>query len=58
MDYSNGDHYEGDWKDDKKNGKGICSLLTRLGKMDFSNGDKHEGDWKDDKMTGKGNFSS
>ena len=38
--YDNGDKYLGDYKDDKKHGKGIFTL---------PNGDKYEGDWKDDK---------
>lgn len=45
MDYANGDKYDGNWKDGKKNGQG---------KMNFANGDEYEGLWKDDKMNGHG----
>ena len=38
--YSNGNKYEGQWKDDKKDGYGIYY---------YSNGEKYEGQWKDDK---------
>jgi hypothetical protein len=45
MTFANGDVYEGDWKDNKRDGKG---------KMTFANGDVYEGDWKDNKRDGKG----
>ena len=38
------DTYEGDWKDDKRDGKG------KMKYGDF----EYEGDWKDDKRDGKG----
>ena len=37
MFYNDGDRYEGDWKDDIFDGKGI---------MYFNDGDRYEGDWK------------
>ena len=37
MHFKNGDKYEGDWKNDIKEGKGIYF---------FNNGDKYEGDFK------------
>ena len=43
MSYANGDKYDGDWKDDNKDGKGIYS---------DANGNKYDGDWKDDFMNG------
>jgi hypothetical protein len=43
--YENGDVYEGELKDDKRNGKGKFVCKT---------GTLYEGDWKDDKKHGKG----
>ena len=37
--------YDGEWKDGKKEGKGI---------MYWNNGERYEGDWKNDKIEGKG----
>ena len=42
---SDGQVYEGDWNEDKRNGKGKCS---------YSNGHTYDGDWKDDERIGKG----
>lgn len=39
MIFQNGDVYEGNWKDGKKEG---------LGLMTFSNGDKFKGEWIND----------
>ena len=39
MYYNNGDRYEGDFKNDKREGKGI---------MYHNNGDRYEGDFKND----------
>ena len=47
MFYENGDRYEGDFKDNKKEGKGI---------MHYKNGKKKKGDWKDDELLKKGLF--
>ena len=60
--------YEGDWKDDKRNGKGIFYWNNggkyigdwknnkREGKgiIHFTNGDRYEGDWKNSVFDGKG----
>jgi len=46
--YPDGGVYEGDYEDDKKNGKG---------KYTWSDGGVYEGDYKDDKMNGKGKFT-
>jgi hypothetical protein len=46
--YPNGDVYEGEIKNDKKNGKGT---------LIFANGTYYEGEWKDDKMYGLGKLS-
>ena len=45
--YKSGDKYEGDFKDDKKNGKGIYY---------FKNGNKYEGQFKNNFREGKGIF--
>ena len=44
----NGNIYDGDWKDDVRNGKG---------KYTWINGDIYDGDWKDDKRNGKGKYT-
>ena len=63
-----GDKYEGEWKNDKRDGKGIDIFHNgakyegdyKNGKFDgkgiliFPNGDRYEGDFKDDKQEGKG----
>ena len=61
--YKNG-YYEGEIKDNIKNGKGrqrSSSFLKvylfysfSIGKFFFSNGDRYEGEYKDDKMNGQG----
>ena len=40
MYYENGDIYEGEWIDDKANGKGIYI---------HAQGGKYEGEWREDK---------
>ena len=45
MYYYNGDRYEGDYKNNKREGKGIYY---------FNNGKRYEGNWKNDKKDGKG----
>ena len=45
MYYINGDRYEGDCKNDKREGKGIIFI---------KNGDRFEGDFKNDLGEGKG----
>ena len=45
---SKGDRYEGDWKNDKREGKGIHYWNNR--------GDRYEGDWKNDAKEGKGAY--
>ena len=37
MYWENGDRYEGEWKNDEREGKGIYYL---------NNGDRYEGEWK------------
>ena len=43
--YPNRDVYKGEYKDGKRNGKGI---------LYFANGNRYEGEWKDDKRNGEG----
>jgi hypothetical protein len=45
MEYGNKDKYVGDWKEDKRNGRGV--LTTK-------NGDTYEGEYKDDLKDGRG----
>ena len=42
---ADGSKYDGDWKNDKKNGKGLYY---------WTNGDHYSGDWLDDHRTGNG----
>ena len=48
MDYPEG-YYEGYWKNNQRNGKGIMKFF----KGDYA-GDEYEGYWKDDEEHGKG----
>lgn len=54
--YDNGDKYEGQWVDGKREGKGNGSLKN-VGVLLYSNGNKYEGEWADDKMNGQGKYS-
>lgn len=45
MQYSNGDVYEGQWKNDDKTG---------YAKMTYDNGDKYEGQWLRNERNGRG----
>ena len=38
---SNGNNYDGDWKDGKKHGRGVYR---------YANGNVYEGDWEDDRI--------
>lgn len=51
--YANGDVYEGQWKNGKKDGKGKDGYKV-IGTMNYANGDKYDGQWKDDKKSGLG----
>lgn len=42
-----GEHYDGQWREDKKNG---------VGAFDYPSGDKYEGEWTDNLRDGKGTF--
>ena len=43
MQYSNSDQYKGNWINNKKNGKGIFTIL---------NGDELKGNWENDIING------
>lgn len=43
--YADGDKYEGEWKDDKRDGEGT---------MSYKNGDKFTGEWKEGRIGDKG----
>ena len=47
--YENGDKYDGEWKNNKREGKGI---------QYFAVGTRYNGEWKNDKMNGKGKYFS
>mmetsp|Transcript_28634 Transcript_28634/g.21373 ORF Transcript_28634/g.21373 Transcript_28634/m.21373 type:complete len:105 (+) Transcript_28634:23-337(+) len=48
MQYPNGDVYEGEWKEDFREGFGIFK---------YAKGDQYEGEWLKDRMHGKGVLS-
>jgi len=47
MKYANGDVYEGEWKNGKKEGQGV---------MTYANGNVYDGHWKNGKKEGEGIF--
>jgi hypothetical protein len=47
--YANGNKYEGEVQNDKKDGRGV---------FEYANKDKYDGLWRDDKKDGKGNSYS
>ena len=47
MNYANQDSYDGEWKEDLKDGKGA---------MNYNNGDVYKGPFSNDEMHGKGTF--
>ena len=53
MTYNNGARYEGEWKDDKKNGKGIY-ISSHYFNCEKNIGLKYEGDFFNDKFEGFG----
>jgi len=55
--YYNGDRYEGEWKEDKKDGKGSV-VYWIVGTYYYVNGDVHEGDWKNGVLEGHGRIKS
>lgn len=55
--YLHGDKYEGEWRNDEKNGKGKHSFNV-IGVLTYSNGDKYEGEFSANKKNGKGVMQS
>lgn len=51
--YKNGDVYEGQFKDDKRDGEGKIQANS-LGVMIYKNGEKYDGQWSDDKKGPQG----
>lgn len=52
--YPNAEFYEGEWKNDLKDGDGKIAL-DELGMYKYSNGDIYQGNWISDRRNGKGN---
>jgi len=54
MYYANGDEYEGDWEEGKREGEGkmVCDCI---GVMNLAEGERYEGQWSNDAMNGQGN---
>ena len=44
----NGEQYTGEWRGEKRNGRG---------RYIYQNGDMYEGDWRNDKRSGKGTLT-
>lgn len=58
--YINGEVYEGKWKDDKREGRGILTQGTTISHLtsniSLANDNWYEGEWKNDMRHGKGTF--
>ena len=52
--YPNGDLYDGEWNNDKRDGKGKGIFIVGL--CNYNNGDKYNGYWVSDKRKGKGKY--
>jgi hypothetical protein len=50
--YADGDKYEGEWKEDKRHGKGVVTYAGQNGTIS----EKYDGDWVDGKMHGFGKY--
>ena len=51
--YPDGTKYEGEWKNEKKEGKGKL-YFDLVGIRSYPNGDIYEGGWKEDQKSGQG----
>lgn len=63
--------YEGEWRDDRTNGSGVCvfrdgsiyngefanDVRCGWGTQSFTTGDHFEGEWSDDSMNGNGRWT-
>ena len=69
--YSDGQIFQGEWKDSQKNGQGKKSdfnciffidscivLFAVIGKFFYNDGNRYEGEWKDGKKHGQGKKSN
>lgn len=52
QEYADGTKYEGQWKNDMKNGPGIPD--NTLGEIEYPNGEGFAGFWKNDKSIAEG----
>lgn len=59
--YPDGKRYDGEWKDDKRNGLGVLTWDIRIGRRFLGSGgpclknfNYYEGDWQDDERSGYG----
>lgn len=46
--YLNGNTFEGEWREDRKEGRGVYTYTTT--------GEKYEGEWRNGERNGKGNY--
>lgn len=54
--YLHGDKYEGEWKNDEKDGKGTVAHHT-IGTLTYSNGDQYKGNFSANKKNGQGTLT-
>jgi len=57
MNYSNGDVYDGYWKEDIKDGEGNVLHLICIGKFTSIDGSKYDGSWRNNQITGHGKIN-
>lgn len=55
MIYANEDKYDGEWKNDERNGKGSYHIKV-IGALIHANGDKFTGQWENNKKEGEGTY--
>ena len=54
MVWSNGNQYEGEWKNDKPNGEGVFTYANGEGVKIWPNGDRYEGSFSMGHLSGQG----